>query len=270
MNEAVNRLIDTHTHLDGFYRKGQLASVLTAAQEAGVGKMITIGTEPEDWGLYRTLSSSFPEIIHYSVGLHPCSVDEKWEEAVVQLTSYKGLPSLVALGEIGLDRFHLPRNDREKAERILTCQQNAFAAQLKIAEKWGRPVVIHSRGAFDETVAMIDQSGVDWSKVVFHCFSEGPDKIKALNERGGRGSFTGIITYKNAEEVRQAALQQGIEKFMVETDAPYLAPVPHRGKRNEPAFVFHTAEFSAEVFGVNFAELARVSTRNAIDFFGLK
>jgi TatD DNase family protein len=269
MNDAENRLIDTHTHLDGFYRKGQLESVLAAAREAGVDKMITIGTEPEDWDLYRTLSSNYPEIIHYSVGLHPCSVDEKWELAVAQLDSYEGLPSLVALGEIGLDRFHLPKKDIEKAEEIFVYQRSAFEAQLEIAKKWGMPVVIHSRGAFDETVAMIDQSGVDWSKVVFHCFSEGPDKMKALNDRGGRGSFTGIITYKNAEEVRQAALSQGSEKFMVETDAPYLAPVPHRGKMNEPAFVSHTAEFSAEVFGVSFAELARISTRNAIDFFGL-
>jgi len=270
MNDTVNRLIDTHTHLDGFYRKGQLVPVLETAQEAGVEKMIAIGTEPEDWDLYRTLSSNHPGVIYYSVGLHPCSVDEKWEAAVARLDSYEGLPRLVALGEIGLDRFHLPKKDIEKAEEIFVCQKNAFEAQLAIAKKWGIPVVIHSRGAFDETVAVIDQSGVDWTKVVFHCFSEGPDKMKVLNERGGRGSFTGIITYKNAEEVRQAALSQGIEKFMVETDAPYLAPVPHRGKRNEPAFVSHTAEFSSDVFSVSFEELARVSTRNAIDFFGLE
>lgn len=270
MNEAVNRLIDTHTHLDCFYRKGDLESILSEARGEGVEKMITIGTDPEDWALYRKLSSDYPEVIRYSVGLHPCSVEETWEEAVAQIDSYQEALGLVALGEIGLDRFHLPQKDAEKAERVFACQKGAFKAQLGIARKWGTPVVIHSRGAFDETVAMIDASGVDWEKVVFHCFSEGPDEIQKLNERGGRGSFTGIITYKNAEEVRQAAIAQGLEMFMVETDAPYLAPVPHRGKQNKPAFVRRTAEFSAEVFATSFAELACVSTRNAIDFFGLE
>jgi len=131
------------------------------------------------------------------------------------------------------------------------------------------PVVVHSRGAFAECVAMIDASGVDWRRVVFHCFTEGAAEIGELNRRGGVGSFTGILTYKTAEGVRSAALAQGLARFMLETDAPYLTPMPHRGKPNEPAFVRHTAEFAAGLFGVSPAELARISAGNARSFLGI-
>ena len=116
---------------------------------------------------------------------------------------------------------------------------------------------------------MIDAAGCAWSRVVFHCFSEGPAEMAELTKRGGRGSFTGIITYKNAEAVRAAAKAQGIERLMIETDAPYLAPEPHRGRRNEPAFVRHTAEFCARLFGVTDEELAAITTANAKAFFNL-
>jgi TatD DNase family protein len=116
---------------------------------------------------------------------------------------------------------------------------------------------------------MIDASGVEWSRVVFHCFSEGPDEMAELMRRGGFGSFTGIITYKNAEAVRAAAQAQGLGRLMMETDAPYLAPVPHRGQPNEPAYVRHTAEFCAGLFGVPLEELAAVTTANARRFFGI-
>jgi len=129
--------------------------------------------------------------------------------------------------------------------------------------------VVHSRGAFAECVEMIDGSGVDWTQVVFHCFAEGPAEMTTLRERGGVGSFTGILTYKNADGVREAAQVQGLDPLMLETDAPYLTPVPHRGKPNEPAFVRHTADFAAELFGVAYAELAAVTAANTRRFFGL-
>ena len=117
---------------------------------------------------------------------------------------------------------------------------------------------------------MIDVSGVDWTRVVFHCFTEGVAEMAELTRRGGYGSFTGVLTYKSAENVRAAARAQGLARLMVETDAPYLTPMPHRGKPNEPAFVRHTAEFAArEVFGVADTELAAVTTANARRFFGL-
>ncbi len=264
-------LIDTHTHLDGFARRGDLPAILARAQAAGVEAMIAIGTAPDDWTLYRDLSRGHPGLVHYSVGLHPCSVDEHWEAALSQMAAFWRGPAgatPVAVGEIGLDRFHLPK-DPAAAGPVFARQRAAFAAGLAFAKERGAPVVVHSRGAFAECVEMIDASGVDWRRVVFHCFSEGAAEMEALRTRGGRGSFTGIITYKNAEPVRAAARRQGLEHLMVETDAPYLAPMPHRGQPNEPAYVRHTAEFCAGLFGVGLDELGSVTTGNARAFFGI-
>jgi TatD DNase family protein len=264
-------LIDTHTHLDSFARQGVLTAVLARARAAGVGRMIAIGTGTDDWTLNRTLAREHPGVVDYSAGLHPCSVEEDWADAVEQIESFwTGETTPVALGECGLDRFHLPKDDAVAAERILGWQREAFAAQLAIAKRLGCPVVVHSRGAFRDCVELIDASGVDWTTVVFHCFSEGAPEIAELAQRGGVGSFTGVITYKNAENVRAAARAQGIGRLMIETDAPYLTPVPHRGKPNEPAFVRHTAEFAAkEVFGVDIEEFAAVTTANARRFYRL-
>ena len=266
-------LIDTHTHLESFARRGELASILQRARAAGLDKLITIGTDTDDWPLYRELAHSHPEFIHYAVGLHPCSVGADWSGRVAQAEGYwknktSANPGPVALGEIGLDRFHLPKEPAEAA-KIFAWQKAAFSEQLTLAKSLGCPVVIHSRGAFAECVAVIDESGIDWTKVVFHCFTEGPLEIAELFKRGGYGSFTGVITYKNAENVRAAALAQGIDRFMIETDAPYLTPMPHRGKPNEPAFLRHTAEFSAGVFGVDYDQLAGASTANARRFWGI-
>jgi TatD DNase family protein len=281
-------LIDTHTHLESFARNGTLAAALERANASGVEAMITIGTSPDDWALYRGMAQEHRGRVYFTVGLHPCAVDAGWEAAVAQIEAFWTagaisspvagdpaarqpapvvLPAPVALGECGLDRFHLPK-DRVEAERIFGWQRAAFAAQLAIVKRLGCPLVVHSRGAFPECVEMIDAGGVDWTRVVFHCFTEGPAQMKQLVERGAFGSFTGILTYKNAEEIRAAARAQGLARLMVETDAPYLTPMPHRGKPNEPAYVRHTAEFAAtEVFGVSYDELVVTTTRNARTFF---
>jgi TatD DNase family protein len=285
-------LIDTHTHLDSFARRGELSAVLTRARAAGLDAMVAIGTEVTDWSLYRDLARDHQGIIHYSAGLHPCSVGEDWAGQVAQLEGFwgralgwpgesgaRGLeaarpatspdfgPRPVAMGEIGLDRFHLPKDDAAGAARIFGWQQAAFAEGLALAKRLDCPVVVHSRGAFRECVGMIDASGVNWARVVFHCFTEGPEEMSELVRRGGRGSFTGIITYKTADLVRAAAKVQGLDRLMLETDAPYLTPVPYRGKSNEPAFLRQTAEFCATLFGVTFERLAEVTTANARDFY---
>jgi TatD DNase family protein len=269
-------LIDTHTHLESFARKGPeaLAGILARAKEAGVDAMIAIGTSPDDWEMYRGLAREHAAtgFVRYTVGLHPCSVEADWAAAVAQVEGFwqGDGPKPVGLGEIGLDRFHLPKDPAE-AETIFAWQRAAFAEGLAIAKRLACPVVIHSRGAFQECVEMIDASGVDWSRVVFHCFTEGVREMTELTERGGYGSFTGILTYKSAENVREAAKAQGLARFMLETDAPYLTPMPHRGKPNEPGFVRHTAEYAAkDVFGVPYEELARVSSEKARAFFGLQ
>lgn len=269
-------LIDTHTHLESFALRGELAPTLARAREAGLEAMITIGTSPEDWELYRGLAQQQPGFVSYTAGIHPCSVGEDWPGALKQLPGFwtaaaNGIPAAlpVALGECGLDRFHLPK-DPVAAEKIFAWQRSAFTEQLTLAREIGCPVVVHSRGAFHECVELIDASGVPWERVVFHCFTEGETELRELMRRGGFASFTGILTYKSAENIRLAAKAQGLARLMLETDAPYLTPVPHRGKPNEPAFLRHTAEFAADLFGVSLEELARVTTANARQFFRLE
>jgi TatD DNase family protein len=283
-------LIDTHTHLESFQKRGELSAALQRARGADLEAMITIGTDTDDWTDYRDLASAHRGLIHYTVGLHPCSVGADWAERVAHLEGFwTGVGPLnaphdtsgaagranpphvspVALGETGLDRFHLPKDNSDEAEKILSWQKAAFAEQLAWAKRLRCPLVVHSRGAFAECVEMIDASGMDWSRVVFHCFTEGPAEMAELTRRGGYGSFTGVITYKNADAVRAAALAQGLDRLMIETDAPYLTPMPHRGKPNEPAYLRHTAEFCAEVFGVSYEQFAEVTTINAKSFFGI-
>ena len=262
-------LIDTHTHLESFAEQGELDATLVRARAAGLEAMVTIGTSSEDWSSYRDIATAHPGYVYYTAGLHQCSVDANWADEIARLPVYwAGEVKPVALGECGLDRFHLPK-DSAKADELFAQQSAAFAAQLTLTKSLNCPLVVHSRGAFAECVAMIDASGVDWSRVVFHCFVEGQAEMTELIKRGGCGSFTGVITYKNAETVRQAAKLQGLDRLIVETDAPYLTPVPHRGKPNEPAYVRHTAEFCAELFGVEYDKLAEVTTRNAKVLYGL-
>ncbi len=263
-------LVDTHTHLDSVARGGGLPDLVRRARAAGVEWMIAVGTEPGDWDLYRDISRENSGCIRHTVGIHPCSVAEGWESAVAGIEGFwgeGGAGAPVALGECGLDRFHLPK-EPAAAARALGLQRAAFEAQLAVARRLGCPVVIHSRGAFAECVGMIDASGVDWGRVVFHCFSEDEAEVQELARRGGRASFTGILTYKNADPVRRAARAQGLGRLMIETDAPFLAPAPHRGKPNEPAYLRHTAEYAAGMFGVTLEELAAATTATARAFFG--
>ncbi len=263
-------LIDTHTHLDSFARRGELPGILQRASEAGLAAMITIGTDTDDWVLYRDIATEHAGRVRYTVGLHPCSVGGDWAARVAQLEGFwGGAVKPVALGETGLDRFHLPKDNPAEAEKILGWQKAAFAVQLDLAKRLDCPLVVHSRGAFRECVDMIDASGLPWSRVVFHCFTEGLAEMAELTKRGGYGSFTGIITYKTAEPVRAAALAQGLDRLMIETDAPFLTPMPHRGKPNEPAYLRHTADFCAALFGVSRDRFAEVTTANAKRFFGL-
>ncbi len=262
-------LIDTHCHLAKAHEGGQLAEVLQRAEAAGVRSMIAVGTSLKDWELYRSMAERHAGTIYWTVGIHPCSVDEGWNDELNAISTFFATsPAPVALGEIGLDHFHLPKYPDEIAE-VKALQASAFRSQLQLAYQLECPVVIHSRNAFMDCVRMIDESGVDWTKVVFHCFTEGPEAMKVLLDRGGRGSFTGIVTYKNAESIRAAAALQGLERLMIETDAPYLTPEPNRGKPNEPAFLRDTASCLAGLMGIDPTELARRTTSNARSFFGI-
>jgi TatD DNase family protein len=262
-------LIDSHCHLKGFKDKGELEPVLRRARDAGVQRFITVGTSPEDWVPYREMHAAYAGTIDYTVGLHPCHVDADWGAAVSQLSTFFMPPNApVAFGEIGLDYFHLPK-DPVQAGEVILLQEAAFQQQLMLASELECPIIIHSRDAFAECVQFIDESGIDWQRIVFHCFTYGAEEIAQINQRGGRASFTGITTYKSAHTVREALRQQGIERLMLETDCPYLTPEPHRGKPNEPAYIAHIAERCAEALALSAEELAAHSSQNTKDFFNL-
>ena len=171
-----------------------------------------------------------------------------------------------ALGEIGLDYFRLSK-DRKKAQETIRWQKKAFREQLHWARELDCPVIIHSRSAFDDCVDEIDNSGINWARVVFHCFTEGTDEIQKIIERGGRASFTGIITFPKNEKLLEAVKLQGLEKLMIETDSPYLAPVPYRGQRNEPANLVVIGEFLSVLFDKKIADIESIISENTESFF---
>jgi TatD DNase family protein len=268
-------LIDSHCHLELFARRGDLDAVLNEASAAGVNRMIAVGTDSSDWGLYRELSAKYPGKIYHSVGLHPCHVNERWPEELAELerilASGDGTPP-IAIGEMGLDFFHLPKKDLVQREALMQLQQQAFEAQLELANRFRLPVIIHSRDAFDACVRTIDLAGAQWDRMVFHCFSEGKAQIDRINLRGGRGSFTGIVTYGNsgAMQLREAMLEQGVERLMIETDCPYLAPQPHKGAENRPAMLRLTLNAIANHFEMQVDELEERVRANTMEFFKLK
>tara|TARA_B100001248_G_scaffold261923_1_gene255011 strand:+ start:39660 stop:40457 length:798 start_codon:yes stop_codon:yes gene_type:complete len=265
----VSGLIDTHCHLAHYHEAGTLSAILESAQQLGVSRMIAVGTSSADWSLYQGFAQQYRGQVFYSAGLHPCYVADDYPEELSRLEAFfQASDKPVALGEIGLDNYHLPE-DPAAVPAMQAFQQEAFKFQLGLAKRYDCPIIIHSRHAFNECVAMIDQSGVDWNKVVFHCFAEGPEQVRILNERGGRASFTGILTYKKAEDVRQAFLAQPLELTMLETDAPYLAPVPHRGKENQPGWVSYIAEHAAQLLEMDVAAFKQKVSETSERFFEL-
>ena len=234
-----------------------------------MSRLVAIGTDPEDWTVNREIARKYPDEIFHTVGLHPNHVEDSWEAKVASLrTLFDEEPKPVAVGEIGLDYFRLPK-DEEKAAPRKAAQKAALREQLALAKVVGSPVVVHCRSSFEDCVAEIDASGVSWERVVFHCFTEGPEEISVLLDRGGRASFTGIVTFGNVENIQSAAKLQGFDKLMVETDSPYLAPEPVRGNPNEPAYLPKIGAFLAKLLDVDEVELAATTTSNALEFYGI-
>lgn len=281
-------LIDTHAHLDYPDFANDLPAIIEAARAAGVTRIITIGTGVESSRRAVALAERF-ENIHAVVGLHPTNVDEEhgdWLDEIRQLASH---PKVAAIGETGLDYHRLPSENLASAPAISAllaempqdteaaiidgaykaAQAEAFAAQLDLAAELGLNVVIHQRDAWDDTLEIL-KNYTGQLRGVFHCFGNTPDQAREILALGHLVSFTGIVTFKNAEPVREVVAAIPADAFMVETDCPYLAPVPHRGKRCEPAHTRLVAEKIAEIRGVSLEEIAATTTRTAESFFRLR
>jgi TatD DNase family protein len=260
-------LIDTHAHLDFPEFAPDLDGVIQRAIDAGVDRIITIGTTLESSRKSVQLAERYPGV-YASVGVHPNSASEERSDFIREFRELLQHPKVVAIGETGLDFYRLP-SDAAAAESEKAAQLAAFAQHLEFAATAKKSVVIHQRDSWDETLKILsDHAGR--IRAVIHCFNGSPAQAREAFELGFFISFTGIVTFRNADEVREAAALVPIEQIMVETDSPYLAPVPYRGKRCEPAFVKQTSTLIASLRGLQPEAFGAQTTLNAEGLFGLK
>jgi len=252
-------LIDSHAHLDHSRLRAELDEILQRAGEAGVRAILSVGCDLQSSRDNVELARRH-EQVYATVGIHPHEATEWNSAAEAELRQLASDPKVVAIGEIGLDYFydHSPRE----------VQREAFRGQLRLARSLGKPVVIHDRDAHSEVLQILQEEGAGEIGGVLHCFSGDLDMARACLELGFFISFTGTITYPKNTEAREIVAALPVDRLLVETDCPYLAPQKYRGKRNEPAFVRHTAEEIARIKGLSLEDVARITSLNVHRLFG--
>lgn len=238
-------LIDSHCHLDSKDFEADRDEVIQRALDAGVERMVVIGSE----GAVE-LADKYP-FIYATAGIHPHEAGKATDDRFKRIEELLAHPKVVAVGEIGLD-YHYNFAPRD-------VQQAVFIGQMEMAAAWNKPVVIHTREAWDDTFPLLNLC----PHGIMHCFSGGPIEAQRALDFGFYLSFGGMITYPKALDIQEAARIAPLEKLLIETDAPYLSPVPRRGKRNEPALIAHTARKLADMRGVTFEEVAQATSGNA-------
>ena len=255
-------LADSHCHLDRLNLApfgGSLAGVLEIAATHGVTRLLSVAVDLESWPALARMTEPYPQIA-LSVGVHP-SEDKGRAPTVAELVALsRAEPRIVAIGETGLDYYY----GRDSIAR----QQDGFRIHIAAARELGKPLIVHTRDAREDTLRILEQEGAAEVGGVLHCFTEDwamAERALALNFHI---SFSGIVTFKNAKPIQDAARRVPMERLLVETDSPYLAPAPHRGKPNHPAWVRHVAEFVAQLRGESLAQVAAVTTANYCRLFG--
>ena len=251
-------LIDSHCHLDFPELAADRAGVLARARANGIEGMVTISTRVKRFDQIRAIAEENPEV-WCSVGTHPHNAHEEPEITAADLARLAEHPRCIAIGEAGLD-YHYPGD--------YASQATGFRRHIAAARETGLPLVIHAREADDDIADILEEeTGQGAFPFVLHCFSSGLDLARRGLALGGYISFSGILTFKNAATIQEAATMAPADRILVETDAPYLAPVPHRGQSNEPSYVRHTAEKLAELRGVRLDEIAATTTANFYRLF---
>lgn len=252
-------LVDSHCHLDFPDFAPERDAVVQRARDAGVGLMLTICTHVSRFGQVHDVAQSYDDV-YCTLGIHPHQAAEEFhlcDEAEMIRLSHQ--PKVVGIGETGLDYFY------DKSPRDV--QQEAFRRHIRVCLETDLPIIVHTRDADEDTIRILREEGQGRLRGLLHCFSSSRQLAEQALEIGFYISLSGILTFKKSEELRETAAIVPMERLLVETDAPYLAPVPMRGKRNEPAFVAHTARTLAEVKGVDAATMASVSTANFLRLF---
>ena len=252
-------LVDSHCHLDFPDFAEERAAIVARALAAGIRRMVTISTRVKRFPQVLEIAETFADV-YCSVGTHPHNAAEELDVTGEDLVRLSAHPKVVAIGEAGLDYFY------DKAPR--DAQAQGFRTHIAAARETGLPLVIHSRDADDDMAAILEEeTGKGAFPFILHCFSSGRRLAQVGVALGGYVSFSGILTFKNSTELRAIAADVPRDRLLVETDAPYLAPIPFRGKRNEPAYVANTAKMLAETIGVSGAEIADITTDNVFRLF---
>lgn len=253
-------LIDSHCHLDRLNlekHNNQLSSAIEAATSRGVQQLLCVGISVDNRQAVVDIAERYPQVVS-SVGVHPLDV-KAGLATEDDLVSWSQHPKVVALGESGLDYYY---SEEDKA-----LQQESFVIHLQAAKRVQLPVIVHTRDAREDTLRLIATHGCEDAAGVLHCFTENWDMAKRAIDMNYMISISGIVTFKNATELRDVVKQIPMDRLLVETDSPYLAPVPFRGKPNEPQYVREVAEYIAELKGISFAELAATTTSNFYRLF---
>jgi len=252
------QIVDSHCHINFDELAQRLPEILENARRNDVSHMLCVSVNLEDFPQVKRLADQYQHIFA-SVGVHPCYEDVK-EPSVEELVEIAKDPNIVAVGETGLDYFRIEDQD-------MTWQRDRFVRHITAAKEVNKPLIIHTRSAADDTMRMLKEEGADQCRGVMHCFAEDWEVAKKALDLGFYISFSGIVTFKSATNVQEVARRCPIDRVLVETDSPYLAPVPLRGKLNEPANVRHTAQYVADLKGVSLESLAETTTANFFDLF---
>ncbi|MEM7196390.1 MAG: TatD family hydrolase [Pseudomonadota bacterium] len=251
------QLVDSHCHINFDALSSDMPGLLARARDNGIGHMLCVSVNFEDYPQIQALTEQY-EHIFSSVGVHPVYTDCH-EPSIEELVEKATHPKVVAIGETGLDYF--------RADGDLDWQRERFERHMAAATITGKPLIIHTRQAADDTMTMLEQHADRDVSGVMHCFSEDWTTARRALDIGFCISFSGIVTFKNADALRDVARKTPLDRMLVETDSPYLAPVPMRGKTNEPSYVRHTAEFVAELLNMDFDALASQTTENFFRLF---
>lgn len=259
MSRTKPFLVDSHCHLDFPDFADELDDIVARATARGVAHMVTICTRVKKFAQVLAVAERYPSIF-CSVGTHPHNADEELDVTVMQLVELTNHPKVVAIGEAGLD-YHYDKAPRK-------AQAEGFRNHIMAARETGLPLVIHARSADDDMIKILsEETKIGAFPAILHCFSSTRALAEVGVELGLMVSFSGILTFKNSQEIRDIARDVPFDRLLVETDAPYLAPVPMRGKRNEPSYVVDTAKVLAKVKGVSEAEIHKITTENFFRVF---
>ena len=268
LGQAMPEFYDTHAHLDFPDFREEVDEVVQRASDAGISRIVTIGTELESSRRAIDLAKRFDGVFA-AVGWHPNDCLSAPDDVRGELEGLAKAPKVVAIGEIGIDHYRLPstRGGSAADDEVFKARQvSLFQQQLEVAAKLGLNVVVHQRASFEACVEVFEPFA-DRVRGVFHCFVNDPAAARRVIDLGSLVSFTGVCTFKNAVEVRESLASVPLDKLMLETDAPFLAPVPYRGKRCEPAYVREISQVAAEARGIGLEELAEATGATARDFF---